>query len=261
MQKRISVLDLVHRFPSMQLTFGDFLALLPPMRLRHYSISSSPLQKADSCTITYGVIDDVSLSGKGRFLGVAGNYLASLQPGDDVQVSVRSTTKYFHLPLEVDRTPIVMFCAGTGLAPFRGFVQERATQLSLAGRSLAPAILFVGCRSSTRDRLYAEELDAWAGQGAVDIRYAFSQEPDKSDGCRYVQDRILQDRADIIKMWQQGAKIFVCGSRGLADSVSTAARELVVARAKEMDMDYSDEKLQGWFQEMRNQRFVTDVFA
>jgi hypothetical protein len=60
--------------------------------------------------------------------------------------------------------PILMLCAGTGLAPFRDFFQQRAIQMR-AGRKLARAVLFVGCRSETKDRLHAEEIDEWVEQG------------------------------------------------------------------------------------------------
>ena len=61
---------------------------------------------------------------------VTGSYLGSLQAGDQAQVSVRKSSKPFHLPPDAAGTPLIMFAAGTGLAPFRGFVQERATQLN-----------------------------------------------------------------------------------------------------------------------------------
>lgn len=234
--------------------------MLPPMRPRHYSISSSPLHNAAVCSITYGVIDAASLSGHGRFIGVTGSYLSSLHAGDQTQVSVRKSNKLFHLPPDAANTPLIMFAAGTGLAPFRGFVQERATQLA-AGRALAPALLFLGCRSATADRLYAREMDEWASLGAVDVRYAFSREPERSAGCKYVQERMLRDRQDIFDLWDRGGKVFLCGGPGMVEGVRAAAKEMVSQRAKDRGLDGTEERAEKWLKGMRNERIVVDVFA
>ena len=158
-----------------------------------------------------------------------------------------------------------MICAGTGLAPFRGFIQQRAHQLQASpDKDLAPAVLFVGCRSSEKDRLYAKELDAWIKLGAVDVRYAFSREPEHADakGCKYVQERMLRDRDDIYAMWQRDAKVYVCGSLSLAKAVGEAARELVATRRKEVHGEtMTAEEMQSWFASRKGERFVTDVFA
>lgn len=261
----MSVLDLLERYESIALPFNIFLAMLPPMRLRHYSISSSPLADPSRCTITYSVIDEGSLSGQGQFVGVAGSYLKSLKPGDTLQVAVRGTNKQFRLPLQIERTPVLMICAGTGLAPFRGFVQQRAEQIkAIQSRRLAPAVLFIGCRSSSHDRLYAEELDAWEKEGAVDIKYAFSEQPHHTlaKGCEHVQDRMIKEKNDVFELWDQGAKVFICGSSGMAHAVGQAAKELITERVKALGgADVDEEELKKWFLEHRNERFVTDVFA
>lgn len=89
-----------------------------------------------------------------------------------------------------------MFCAGSGLAPFRGFVMERASQKA-SGREVGRMLLFFGCRAPGDDYLYvdgagagAEErvLKKWAEEGVVDLRPAFSRKTDESKGCKYVQE-------------------------------------------------------------------------
>lgn len=260
-EQRVSVLDLVERYPAVKVSFSSFLEMLPPLRPRHYSISSSSLHDPATCTITYGVISEASRSGNGEFVGVTGTYLRSLKPGDPIQVSVRSTNKFFHLPVDTASTPIMMFGAGTGIAPFRGFIQERAVQIKAGQKSLAPAVLFLGCRSESKDRLYAEEIDAWADRGAVDIKYAFSKESEKSAGCRYVQDRMLKEKEQILRLWQDGAKVFVCGGPALVDEVSTAARTLLAEQAAQHGQQVSAEEAKDWFKQRRNERFVVDVFA
>ena len=177
-----------------------------------------------------------------------------------MQVSVRSTNNFFRLPNDIATTPLVMLCAGTGIAPVRGFVQERATQIAAGRKDLAPAILFVGCRSNTADRLYSREFDKWTLDGAVDVRYAFSREPEKSEGCKYLQDRMLKDSNDIKELWRQGAKVYVCGSPEVASEAGKAARQIVRDAVIESGKAASDEEVEKWFWSMKNQRIVSEVF-
>ncbi|RMZ69227.1 hypothetical protein GMOD_00003168 [Pyrenophora seminiperda CCB06] len=258
--KRVSILDLLERFPSTKLPFGVFLKMLPPMRVRQYSISSSPLWNPSHVTLTYSVVNEVALSGHGRHVGVATNYLANLATGDRLHVSVRQSHKAFHLPKDAEKIPIIMIAAGTGLAPFRGFIQERAAQIA-AGRNLAPAILFYGCRAPATDLMYADLLKRWQDMGAVDVRHAFSRHPDDSLGCKYVQDRLYHDRADVIRLFDAGAKLFVCGSRGVGNGVQETLIRVAKERSREREgVEADDERIRKWFEELRNERFATDVF-
>jgi cytochrome P450/NADPH-cytochrome P450 reductase len=262
LDRRISALDLLETFPTLPLRFATFLVLLPPLKPRHYSISSSPLASPTSCTLTYSVLSAPPKSGlPGRFHGVAGTHLSTLAPGDAVQVAVRSTIKLVRPPPDLQATPMVMFCAGAGLAPFRGFVQERAVRIREGGRALAPALLFVGCRGREADVLYGEEFEEWARIGAVDVRYAFSREPGGSEGCRYVQDRVLRDRKDVVELWDRGAKFYVCGSREVANEVGVAAREMVMERMRQRGGKAGEAEVEQWLEENRNERFVSDVFS
>ena len=88
--------------------------------------------------------------------------------------------------------PIVMFASGTGLAPMRGFIQERAAQKE-SGRAVGRALLFYGCRAPGLDFLYGEaELKAWQDAGVVEVRPAFSRDPAHSEGCKYVQEYVVR---------------------------------------------------------------------
>ena len=113
--KRVSVLDLLERFPSIRLPLGPFLKMQPPMRVRQYSISSSPLWNPNHVTLTYSIVDQPALSGQGRFVGVASSYLANLAPGDRLHVAVRSSHQAFHLPKDAKNVPVIMIAAGTGM--------------------------------------------------------------------------------------------------------------------------------------------------
>jgi cytochrome P450/NADPH-cytochrome P450 reductase len=254
-------MDVLTHHPSCALPFGDFLLSLPPMRVRQYSISSSPLKDPDSCTITFSILDRPSLSDpQVEFEGVASTYLSTLQAGDSVQVSIRPTSKKtFRIPADT-KTPLLMFCAGTGLAPFRGFIEQRAIQLAAnPGRKIAPALMFVGCRSQTKDRLFADEIDGWVKLGAVEVVYAFSREKEHSEGCAYVGERMLKEKDTVASMWYNGARAYVCGSREFAKGVGDAVRA-ILSEARELRDDEDGRKeLQEWFQAMQ-ERIASDVF-
>ncbi|KZO97714.1 cytochrome P450 [Calocera viscosa TUFC12733] len=255
-EKRTSVLDLLERHPCLEVPLGQFIRLLPSMRVRQYSISSSPLWKSNHCTLTISVIRGPSLSGgNDDFVGVGSNYLASLRPGDAVALAVRPSAVKFHLPTDVTK-PIVMFCAGSGLAPMRGFIQDRAEQLA-AGRQVGKTLLFMGCRDPEKDFLYADsDLARWMESGAVDIRPAFSRHSDLSQGCKYVQDRLWKDREDIRALYKQDARFYTCGMSPMANGVRQKCIE-IIAEARNYDLAKSEE----CFQKIAIERYSTDVFG
>ncbi|KAF2761981.1 cytochrome P450 [Pseudovirgaria hyperparasitica] len=259
--KRVSILDLLTKFaPNIPLPLSTFLALLPPMRVRTYSISSSPLWNPSHVTLTYAVLDTPALSGAGRHVGVASNYLSSLEPGDRLYVSVRPSHASFHLPRDVTNTPVFMLAAGTGVAPFRGFVQERAALVG-AGRDLAPALLILGCRYKDQDDIHADELRRWEAIGAVRVLWAYSREPEKSEGCKYVQDVMWREREKITELWEAGARVFVCGSRDVGEGVKKMSMKMLIERQKEQGKEITEESAEEWFEGVKGERFATDVFA
>ncbi|KAF9880149.1 hypothetical protein CkaCkLH20_02103 [Colletotrichum karsti] len=257
--KRASVLDLLERYPSVELPIGVFLSMMPPMRVRQYSISSSPMAYPSNVTLTFSVLNEPSLSGQGPYIGVASSYLDSLAEGDTLHVAIRPSHAAFSLPSDPERTPMICVAAGTGLAPFRGFIQERATMIA-AGRTLAPALLFFGCRSPEHDDLYRDEFDKWEEAGAVSVRRAFSRDCDKSEGCKHVQDRMWKDREELVELWKQGAKAYVCGSRGVAESAKETIIKIKVEMEKAKGEETDAEGVKEWFEALRNIRYVTDVF-
>lgn len=261
--KRMSVLDLLEKFPSIKLPLASFLSVVPPMRVRQYSISSSPLVDPSSLTLTFGLLDEPSKSGLGKHIGVASSYLASLTQGDKLHVAVRPSHAAFHLPSDPETTPIICVAAGTGLAPFRGFLQERAA-MTEAGRKLAPALLYYGCRAPGKDDLHTEELEKWEKEGVVSVRRAYSRVEGGAQpgGCKYVQDALWEDRERVTDLWERDAKLYVCGSRkineGVAEKAIAMAREK--AAEKKGGAEPDEGKLEAWWEGLRNVRYATDVF-
>ncbi|KDQ16569.1 hypothetical protein BOTBODRAFT_129916 [Botryobasidium botryosum FD-172 SS1] len=255
LDKRLSILDILELHPNVPLPFSTFLTMLPAMRIRQYSISSSPLWNPEHVTLTISVLEAPALSGHGTFRGVATSFLAQLEPGDKVQLAVRPSQAAFHLPSDPE-VPIVMFCAGAGFAPMRGFIQERARQIT-AGRKVGKALLFVGCRKENEDFLYKDDdLAEWVKVGAVDVRPAFSREPEKSKGCKYIQHRIWHDRADLAEISRAGAKFYVCGSSAISNSVKETSINIIAE-----SQGCTAEEAEVIFQEKIKERFAADVFG
>ncbi|TLD05201.1 uncharacterized protein PgNI_09177 [Pyricularia grisea] len=265
--KQLSVLSIAEQFPDLEIPLGTFITLLPPMRVRQYSISSSPLANPTTASITYSVLDSPSTSGHGRHVGVCSSYLATLEPGQKVQVSVRPGAVGFRPPPPspsdaAPTTPVVMIAAGTGIAPFRAFLQERAEMLR-NGRVLAPAVLFFGCRGPGDEDLYRDELDAWEEEGVLDgVFRAYSRDhAAEGAGCRYVQDRVRAERRRVGEMWEQGARVYVCGSAKMGEGVKDAMLSIIIERSREANgEEMGADEAEEYFQSMRNQRYAVDVF-
>ncbi|OSC96348.1 fatty acid hydroxylase [Trametes coccinea BRFM310] len=256
MAKRLSVLDILEDHPDLNLPFSTFLEMLPPMRVRQYSISSSPLHDPQRPSLTVSVVETPALSGKAHpFLGVASTFLAGLRPGDMVQLAVRASSAMFHPPEDVG-VPMIMFAAGSGLSPMRGFLQERAVQKK-AGRDVAKSTLFFGCRAPEEDYLYSDsDLKEWQELGIVDVRPAFSRCPEKSLGCKYVQDRVWHDRELVKQAYdQQNARLFTCGSGKMAQGIKKVLTELI----KE-SRGCSDDEAARLFERAIQGRYATDIF-
>lgn len=257
---RRSLLDLLERFASVQLPFEAFLGMLAPLSPRRYSISSSPRWDEERVTLTIAHVREPARSGSGVFEGVASSFLASLRPGARLLVSVRPGSAGFRPPEDV-RAPIVMACAGSGIAPFRGFLQDRVLRARAEGVEPGPALLFFGCREPGGDDLYRQELDAWQAAGVVDVRRAYSRAPqDGPDGpVRYVQDRMWADRADIVDFVSRGATVYVCGD---GERMAPAVRE-TCARIYADAQGAGEAEADAWLdeQEREHGRYVTDVFA
>jgi cytochrome P450/NADPH-cytochrome P450 reductase len=250
--RRKSVLDLLEEHPACELPFGLYLEMLPGLSPRYYSISSSP-NAAPACSITVGVVKGPARSGSGTYEGVCSTHLAGAAPGTTIHAAVKETKAGFRLP-DDPTTPVIMIGPGTGLAPFRGFLQERAYRKA-QGQTLGPAMLFFGCRHPARDFIYRDELEAWAKDGLMDLHVAFSRQ----DGSKeYVQDVLKRERAKVWALIEKGAHVYVCGDGSRMEP--DVKRALVGLYADETDVDLG--AAEAWIEEMAaKDRYVLDVWA
>ncbi|MFK7912968.1 MAG: cytochrome P450, partial [Pseudomonadales bacterium] len=204
---RVTVLDLLEQSPSCEWGLAEFLDVLPELQPRYYSISSSHHVSPDQVDITISVVDEPALSGRGQHQGAATSLMAATAVGASLFARVRAVDSNF-LPPQAASESYLMIGAGTGVAPFRGFVQDRVQRLA-QGDSLAPAWLLFGCRHPDADYLYRDEFERAAQQGAVELMPAFSRLPGSAH--RYVQDRLLAETEQLWPAITAGALIYVCG--------------------------------------------------
>jgi cytochrome P450/NADPH-cytochrome P450 reductase len=188
------------------LPFVEYLSMLPLMTPRYYSISSSPLGEPERCSVTVGVVRGPALDGRGEFEGVCSNHLAGRELGARINAFVKESKSGFALPDDPAQA-IVMIGPGTGLAPFRGFLEERRA-LHARGVALGRALLFFGCRHPNEDFLYRAELEEAAARGLVELHVAFSRE---GPAKRYVQHALAECAGDVLDLIESGATVYVCG--------------------------------------------------
>ncbi|MDI9334229.1 MAG: cytochrome P450 [Cytophagales bacterium] len=253
MGRRKSVVDLMLEFPACELPFHVFLEKMSLLTPRYYSISSSPLLGQAKCSVTVAVVEAPAASGRGVFKGVCSNYLATRQVGDTIFASIRDTKDGFRLPADTTK-PIIMVGPGTGLAPFRGFLQERRAQQS-AGKTLGAAMLFFGCRHPEQDFLYADELKDFAAVNVVDVHVAFSR---LGENKTYVQQLLLQEKERVWQLIEQGAVIYVCGDGSKMEPDVKAALTHIYSQ----QANANQEMAQQWMEAMSaSNRYVLDVWA
>jgi len=251
--KRKSVFDLLEEHPACELPFHAYLEMLSLLAPRYYSISSSPSGDPLRCSVTVAVVAGAANSGRGIYKGICSNYLAGRRAGETIHATVRETKAGFRLP-DDNSVPIVMIGPGTGLAPFRGFLQERAARKA-KGASLGPAMLFFGCRHPDQDYLYADELKAFAADGITELYTGFS----RTEGPKtYVQNLVVAQQDRLWSLIENGAIIYVCGDGGKMEPDVKAA---LVAIYRQRKAAHTDAALR-WIDDLgtRN-RYVLDVWA
>ncbi|MET9293903.1 cytochrome P450 [Streptomyces sp. NPDC003077] len=241
-----TLLDLIADHPALRgaLPWPVVLDLLPALRIRHYSVSSSPAADPRHVDLMVSLLPG----------GTGSEHLHALRPGDTVLARLQPCREAFRLD-PADPSPVIMIAAGTGLAPFRGAVTDRLA-LARSGKALAPALLYFGCDAPDADFLHAAELAAAEAAGAVSVRPAFSARP--QDGRRYVQHRVAAEADEVWTLLEAGARVHVCGDGSrMAPGVRDAFRTLYAERT-----GASVEEAEAWLRDLTAAgRYVEDVYA
>ena len=237
------VLDLIK---VARLGVDEVVDTLRPLQFRDYSIASSPLPHSDRVHLT---VATVRYSAEDRTHGgVASTFLA--ERGDTVRVHLRPNN-HFRLPADV--VPIIMIGPGTGIAPFRAFLQERHAKKA-SGRSW----LFFGDRRRATDYLYGEELQGFVDSGTLTrLDCAFSRDGAEGEPKTYVQQRMQENAAEFFDWLQAGAHVYVCGdAETMAKDVDATLHD-IVASSGGMDADAAHKYVNDL---IKSHRYLRDVY-
>ncbi|WP_417317174.1 assimilatory sulfite reductase (NADPH) flavoprotein subunit [Emcibacter sp.] len=219
---RHHIVDIVRKFPCDTISPQDFIGILRPLQPRLYSIASSMAAVPGEAHLTVSAVR-YRLGGEER-TGVASGMLADrIEMDSELPVYIQKN-RHFRLP--VDKAPIILIGAGTGIAPYRAFMQQREAD-GEGGESW----LFFGERNFRTDFLYQTEWQGWLKDGTLGrMDVAFSR-----DGVEkiYVQHRIRERSRELFEWLEKGAHIYVCGdAENMARGVHQALLEVIAAETK-----------------------------
>ncbi len=224
-------------------TFVDGLRALQP---RLYSIASSPKKHPGEVHLTVGEVH-YDLNGKAR-KGVASTWLGDrLQAGSNIGVYIQSS-EHFHITAN-DEAPVIMIGPGTGIAPFRAFLEEREMRDTKGNNWL-----FFGDQHQAEDFLYRDEIKAWQDSGVLtNTSLAWSRD---SDQKVYVQTLIKEQGEEFFQWLESGAYIYICGDASrMAADVDKSIREVIMEHGA-MDAAGADAYMDKMISEHRYQRDV-----
>jgi len=239
------IIDVVSEFPIAGLDGKTLVGMLRKLQPRLYSLASSQTAFPDEAHLTVAVVRYPSHARLRK--GVASAYLSERRGIDDTVPVYVERNKNFRLPAD-PATPIIMIGAGTGVAPFRAFMQERALG------SCGPSWLFFGDRHFRTDFLYQLEWQRLLRDGALSrMDVAFSR--DQADKM-YVQHRLREHAREVYAWLQDGAHVYVCGDASrLAPDVHAALVDIVADQGK-LDHAQAEDVVKRLHQDKRYQRDV-----
>ena len=257
----LSPLECLQEFRACALTGAELLELLEPMTPRHYSIASSSRLTPGLVALVVSVLDAPARSGSalsgGIFQGVASNHLASIAPGTQIRARVDPARQAFRAGADPAKN-VILVSAGTGVAPFRGFLGDRLAAKQ-DGAPYSPALCFFGVRDPNVDYIFREQFEAAEGEGIVRMRPAFSRAV--QGGVRYVQDRIAAEADEVWELLGDAAKdthVYVCGDGAkMAPAVRQAFIDIYRARTGDDESQARD-----WLIGLvESDHYVEDVWA
>lgn len=241
------VIDLLTEFPTSELKPETFYKLLRKLPAREYSIASSYEATPDEVHITVGAVRYEAHERTRK--GVCSVQLAErIQPGDTLPIYLKKNPN-FKFPFD-EETPVIMIGPGTGVAPFRSYMQERE-ELGLSGNTW----LFFGEQHFTTDFLYQTEWQAWLkDETLAKLDLAFSRDTEEKI---YVQHRIAQQSELFYEWLQDGAAIYVCGDeKHMAKDVHDTIRSVI-----EQEGDMSEADAEAYLTQMKQaKRYQRDVY-
>ncbi|MEC8333052.1 MAG: sulfite reductase subunit alpha [Verrucomicrobiota bacterium] len=241
------IIDLLQEYPAYDISADSLISIMRKLPARLYSIASSPKVHPEEVHLTVGVVRYHS-HGRER-KGVCSTYLAErIFKGNKAKVYVTSNKK-FKLPAN-NETPIIMVGPGTGIAPFRAFIEERK-----ATNAKGKNWLFFGDQHYSTDFLYQNEWEKYLDEGILTkLDVAFSRDQKEKI---YVQDRMLEKSKELFFWIEQGAYFYVCGDANhMANDVDSALHKII---EKEGGLEYEETK--SYVKKLKDEkRYLRDVY-
>jgi sulfite reductase (NADPH) flavoprotein alpha-component len=250
----VTFADILLEHTSARPSFPDLVKIVSPMKRREYSIASSQKVNPNSVHLLIVVVNWTDGKGRGRW-GQATRYLSRLSIGTEVVVSVKPSA--MKLPA-LTTAPLIMAGLGTGLAPFRAFVQHRAWQKA-QGLEIGQILLYMGSRHQRQEYLYGEEWEAYVDVGIITLlSCAFSRDQKQKI---YIQDRMRETLDEIREAYlEMGGSFYLCGPTWPVSDVAAVLEEAIeihgemVTSGKKVDAVREMEELK------ENGRYVLEVY-
>ncbi len=240
-------IDLLEEFPSAKFEAQEIVECLRKLVPRLYSIASGPSLYPDDVHLTVAIVR-YETNGRDR-VGVATTYLSDRVDIFEKKIPVFVAKSHFGLP-EDDNINLIMVGPGTGIAPFRAFIQERIIR-SAQGKTW----LFFGDQHEATDYLYGEEFEDYLAKGQLThLNLAWSRDQDFKI---YVQDKMRENAAGLWDWISQGAYFYVCGdAERMAPDVDAALHEII-----QNDGGMSEEESQAYVKQMKkDKRYLRDIY-
>ncbi len=243
----LDVMDVLLELPKTKISPQQFVNSLSVLKPRLYSIASSQLMHPDEIHLTVGVNNTVFNNRLRK--GVCSNYLSHAVSINETMNVYIAPSKHFHLPQEKG-VDIIMVGPGTGIAPFRAFIQER-----IASNDSGRNWLFFGEQRKEYDYLYQDEFEAWQQSGQLaELDVAFSRDQEFKI---YVQNKMEEKSSELWKWLEGGAYFYVCGdARRMAVDVDNMLHSVI---EKEGKMSADDAK--NYVKAMKkDKRYLRDIY-
>lgn len=229
-----SYFDILEEFQSARPSFEELIKIIAPLKRREYSIASSQRIHPNAVHLLIVVVDWVDPRGRTRY-GHCSKYLSDLKIGDELVVSVKPSV--MKLP-PLSTQPIVMSGLGTGLAPFKAFIEEKIWQKQ-QGMEIGEIYLYLGSRHKKEEYLYGELWEAYKDAGILThIGAAFSRDqPQKI----YIQDKIresIEDLTDAIVA--KNGSFYLCGPTWPVPDITACLEDIVANGAKKAGQEIKD---------------------
>lgn len=241
------LLDVVEDFAPFTWSAQQFVEMLRKIPARLYSIASSQKANSEEVHLTIGKVN-YETNGRQRLGVCSGSISERIQPGDTLPIYVHKNPN-FRLPENVD-TPIIMIGAGTGVAPYRAFLEERE-ELGIEGK----AWLIFGDQHFVTDFLYQTDWQRWLASGTLSqMHVAFSRDTEKKV---YVQHKLQEHAASFYEWLEQGAVIYVCGDKkSMAADVDAIIHQIIEQQGQK-----TPEEAKSFVNELKQQkRYQRDVY-